>query len=505
MPLAPAEQQDSLRSLGAESASRPGEFAFVCTGGTEMDPPFLQRIDDLWVRAVDHFITGEGDPVFACVAIPPQHGKSTRCTKWGPAWAFTKAPELRILIVSFGAHLARQFGRFTRNMLLNDPEVMRFEEAQLRVADDKSAMGRFEVQPGGGSVLCAGVGSSILGEPADILLLDDLVADRQEAQNPEIMEERWQWVTDVAFTRLSARASVMAVNTRWTQFDPMGMILKEQPLMSGTGRSWEYHRMPAIAEEADDLGRQPGEPLFPELQPLQRLEARKAGMTAHAWNSIYQGNPQPDEGVKFAEGDARSWRPTSDVRIVEIETETGWRTVPIMNRFMTCDLAAGKKRANDWTVIASWGVTPDMRLIWLANRRLRTEDHVSTIRTEFSAHLGGIGTIWIEAVGIQLSTVQQARNNGLPVLEAPGSNLDKEIRADAARAMWAGHRVHIPAQAPWRAECLSELAWFPNGAHDDQVDVLAYSALILVSGQITIGAAMEGPDPKQKMRSRSQR
>jgi predicted phage terminase large subunit-like protein len=33
--------------------------------------------------------------------------------------------------------------------------------------------------------------------------------------------------------------------------------------------------------------------------------------------------------------------------------------------------------------------------------------------------------------------------------------------------------VHIPESAPWLAEYLHEMAVFPNGKHDDQVDSTA--------------------------------
>ena len=34
-------------------------------------------------------------------------------------------------------------------------------------------------------------------------------------------------------------------------------------------------------------------------------------------------------------------------------------------------------------------------------------------------------------------------------------------------------RVHLPTDAPWLADLLSEVCGFPNTAHDDQVDALS--------------------------------
>ena len=64
-----------------------------------------------------------------------------------------------------------------------------------------------------------------------------------------------------------------------------------------------------------------------------------------------------------------------------------------------------------------------------------------------------------------------------------------EVAADTdkiTRAIPAAGRVHsgkvwFPAQAPWLDEWADELAAFPNGANDDQVDTLSYAALVVTN------------------------
>jgi hypothetical protein len=52
----------------------------------------------------------------------------------------------------------------------------------------------------------------------------------------------------------------------------------------------------------------------------------------------------------------------------------------------------------------------------------------------------------------------------------------KLARAESVAPMFEAGRVLFPEQAtPWRDTLIEELASFPTGRHDDQVDALAYA------------------------------
>ena len=87
------------------------------------------------------------------------------------------------------------------------------------------------------------------------------------------------------------------------------------------------------------------------------------------------------------------------------------------------------------------------------------------------------GTVWIEKVGFQLALIQEARRRGLPVRELERTK-DKLGRALGATPLYERGCVYFPDQSPWLADFESELLLFPNGAHDDCVDVAADAANI---------------------------
>jgi predicted phage terminase large subunit-like protein len=130
-------------------------------------------------------------------------------------------------------------------------------------------------------------------------------------------------------------------------------------------------------------------------------------------------------------------------------------------------------------VAAVWGVTPsnDLLLLHRIRKRLAGPDQVPLLRK--LADEWQPDQIGIEAVAFQLAIVQEARRDGLPVVELKPDR-DKVSRALTAAARLEGGNVWWPKGARWLDEWESELLLFPNARHDDQVDALSYAALEVV-------------------------
>ena len=103
----------------------------------------------------------------AIVNMPPRHGKSQLVSIYFPAWFIGRNPMKKVMMVSHTTDLAVDFGRKVRN-LVDDPKFKDiFPDVSLS-ADSKSA-GRWSTNKGGEYFAC-GVGSSLAGRGADILL-----------------------------------------------------------------------------------------------------------------------------------------------------------------------------------------------------------------------------------------------------------------------------------------------------------------------------------------------
>lgn len=110
------------------------------------------------------------------------------------------------------------------------------------------------------------------------------------------MRERvWQEWESTLSTRLHKGASVIVIMTRWHEDDFVGRLLENSPF------KWERLRLPAIAEDENDiLGRNLGEPLSRELGFDERwAESKKIEVGSRTWASLYQQRPAPEQGSIF--------------------------------------------------------------------------------------------------------------------------------------------------------------------------------------------------------------
>lgn len=148
-------------------------------------------------------------------------------------------------------------------------------------------------------------------------------------------------------------------------------------------------------------------------------------------------------------------------------------------RFATVDLAASTKTHADYTVICAVAVHEgDMFVLDVDRARREGPDIVPAIRRMVEQH--DLSVVHIEHVGFQLSLIQAARRDGLPVQELR-PDTDKISRALPLSARLEAGDVWFNEKGAWLSELERELLAFPETAHDDQVDALAYAAAVMTS------------------------
>lgn len=145
--------------------------------------------------------------------------------------------------------------------------------------------------------------------------------------------------------------------------------------------------------------------------------------------------------------------------------------------FQTCDVAGSLKSSADYFVLGTFALCPNGELLVLEifRERLEGPDQPALIRRKFDEYKPVL--IGVESASMGLTLYQQVRRSGLPVVELkPGT--DKFTRAIPAAARYeAGMMYHLQG-GHWVNELEAELLAFPNGAHDDQVDVISYAVFM---------------------------
>jgi predicted phage terminase large subunit-like protein len=424
-----------------------------------------------------------------------RHGKTQLCSHWTPAWYITKYRR-PVGLSSYEAEFAATHGRRVREII---KEIgPRFG---LEIDDTSRAANRWELL-GGGGMWTAGAGGSITGRGAPLLLCDDPIKNGEEASSPVMREKLWEWWTSTWITRredslaIAGRTKFVLIMSRWHVDDITGRLIER---MAELGTRVEVVRLPAIAEEDDVLGRRPGDALCPEMYDAEALAGIRKDVGPGPWMSLYQQRPVAVGGGMLKPEWLQHW--TSETMGGETYYKLGDHYVldSELWRFSTMDTAYTRTKTSDYTVIATWGVAPtdptSLVLLNLQRRRVTHVDHAPMILDEWNT----MRPAWvgIEKQMATLSVFDDAARQGVVVRWlTPDKN--KVARAETAAALMEQGRIWVPRDAPWMPDFIDELASFPLGKHDDQVDVLTYACNELSKRTVQPKKIKKGPESREE-------
>lgn len=397
------------------------------------------------------------------VFCPPRHGKTEQNTVRFAAWWLETAPRARVIVWAYNQTYAEKISR----------KIRRIVAPRMPLASDRKAVGDWETAAGGG-VRAAGIGAGVTGFGADLILIDDPVKSREEADSKAYRDRCYDSYVDDLKTRLQPGGAIVGTMTRWHEDDLAGRILA-----SDEAPRWDVLRLPALAESGEDdpLGRAEGESLCPALYDATHLEEVRKDHPG-SFESLYQGRPSPADGSLFRASWFRSWRPEGD-DLYRLGGRDGAPDRVVVRRdcrrFGTMDLAFSLKTTADYTVLCAWAVTPakDLLLLDVRRERMAGPELVPAAKALVEAH--DLAYLGIEDAQAQTLVVQEARRAGLPVRPLKADR-DKVSRATPAAVRMEAGQVYLPHGHALRSVVEQELLAFPRGAHDDIVDNLGYAA-----------------------------
>ncbi len=391
------------------------------------------------------------------IFCPPQHGKSQQTTIRYPVWRLEHNPQLRVIIGCYNQTLANRFSRQARRI------------AEGRIALDRERRAVEEWQTAAGGIFRAvGVGAGITGPSGDLILIDDPVKSREEAESQSYRDRCYDWYSQDLFTRQGPQASIILIMTRWHEADLAGRILASEE-----GPRWTVVNLPAIAEAGDPLGRELGQALCPARYDEAALAERRMVLGSYAFNALYQGHPSPPGGGMFQ----RDWfsivnaAPTDAARVRywdKAGTEGGG------------DWSCGVKIARDNDGV--FYVEDVVRGQWSALQRER-------IMRQTAEMDGGEVSIGVEqepgSGGLESAQSSIRNLAGFPVYAEKVTG-EKQVRAMPFAAQCEARNVKL-VRGAWNGAYLEELASFPYGSHDDQIDASSGAfAKLATSGSLLL-------------------
>ena len=371
------------------------------------------------------------------ISMPPRHGKSWLGSLFTPAWFFSLWPQRNVILTSHDAALAADWGRRVREFLKEHEAVLGSVQGEL---------------------ITAGVGGPIGGRGGHLLIVDDPLKSWNEACSENTRQRQIDWFNSTLCTRAEPGASIIVIMTRWHERDLAGYLENEH------GDEWQVLRIPAVAEEADLVGRQPGAPLCGERYGLEALAQLQSSVGSRVWNALYQQRPVAEQGSVLR----RDWWRTYGELPCPLES--------FDEVLQSWDMSFKGTDKCDYVVGQVWGrLGANKYLIDQVRGKMDFPATLAAIR-KLSERYPQAGRKLIEDKANGSAVVATLKDSiaGLIVVEPTGG---KEARVTAISAEIESGNVFLPAPgvAPWIEEFVSECSDFPHGRHDDQVDAMAYA------------------------------
>jgi predicted phage terminase large subunit-like protein len=418
---------------------------------TTMWPGFIHgRHHALMARKFEEI--AEGKTKRLIINMPPRHTKSEFASFMLPAWFLGRFPGKKIIQCSNTAELAVGFGRKVRNLVDSEVYAKIFPNVALR--SDSKAAGRWSTNANG-EYFAIGVGGTVTGKGADLLIIDDPHSEQEAAlasADPSVFDKVYEWYTSGPRQRLQPGGSIVVVMTRWSKRDLTGKIL--QAMTDRDGDEWEIIELPAILPSE--------KPLWPEFWSYDELSKLRIELPLSKWSAQYQQNPTSEEGALVK----REWW-------MEWEAEN-----PPYCQFViqSWDTAFTKNERSDYSACTTWGVfykdenENDPHIILLDALKERMEFPELKARALEYYQEWQPDAFIIEAKASGAPLIFELRRMGIPVQEfTPTRGNDKISRLNSVTDLFASGKVWAPRKR-WAEEVIEEMAAFPNSDHDDLVD-----------------------------------
>ena len=450
---------------------------------TTMWPGFIHgRHHALMARKFEEI--AEGKTKRLIINMPPRHTKSEFASFMLPAWFLGRFPGKKIIQCSNTAELAVGFGRKVRNLVDSEVYAKIFPNVALR--SDSKAAGRWSTNANG-EYFAIGVGGTVTGKGADLLIIDDPHSEQEAAlasADPSVFDKVYEWYTSGPRQRLQPGGSIVVVMTRWSKRDLTGKIL--QAMTDRDGDEWEIIELPAILPSE--------KPLWPEFWSYDELSKLRIELPLSKWSAQYQQNPTSEEGALVK----REWW-------MEWEAEN-----PPYCQFViqSWDTAFTKNERSDYSACTTWGVfykdenENDPHIILLDALKERMEFPELKARALEYYQEWQPDAFIIEAKASGAPLIFELRRMGIPVQEfTPTRGNDKISRLNSVTDLFASGKVWAPRKR-WAEEVIEEMAAFPNSDHDDLVDSSTQALIRFRKGGF-VNLPTDEPDEPREFRRKT--
>ena len=404
-------------------------------------------------KALEKVYNGETKRLI--INIPPRYGKTELAVKCFIAWSLAKNPQSKFIHLSYSSDLALDNSSQTKQYIESDA-FQSLWEMQLK-QDAKGKQKWFNTDGGGvyatasgGAITGFGAGVAESKEFAGAIIIDDPLKpdDANSEVKRKTVNERYN---STIRSRVNDRETpIIVIMQRLHEEDLSGFLLN-----GGSGEEWEHLCLPALNEL--------NEPLWEDKHSFEELEQMRQA-NRYNFAGQYMQTPSPEDGGEWR----KEWFRIMDKSEIPLQS-LKWELI--------IDGAYTKDTKNDpsgFQIGAKWN--NDYVILSSIDKYLEMPELLKFIPNHISSSGVDVKLTLVEPKASGKSLVQiirQQTNINISEIKTIFVNSSKIENARACSHFIEGGRV-ILVKGAWNEHFLHQIAVFPNGKHDEHIDLTCY-------------------------------
>lgn len=406
---------------------------------------------------------------FLLISLPFQTGKTTWGAQSIPSWYMFRHPGTNSIIISYSSSFAAKASSENKRKIEWNLDMWPGSKIGDKWTNEEFEV-IFDAKKNIKSTCLSATMSTVNGNPADLVVIDDTCHDSTEANSDTFnttLEDNW---LSVVRSRIKVGGKCIVMQTRWNMRDIFEVIKSvEDP------QAIQILNIPCecVDPEHDPLGRELGDGPCPEIgkgrtwvQAFKQAYIRKGNLLT--WENNYQGNPTIGTGNLFTDKMFRSceWGKITPQGLQEYDSGRliRWPVVAL-----SVDAALKHEEDNDFNALQVWSkLNDDYFLLWAEKGHYSFPELLERIYALMAAY--SINWLYIEEAANGVAAIDMLTVAGVRNVIAVKPEGGKYSRAMAVTWLFHSGKVYFDKTAEYYKEYSDSMKAFPKGVHDDDVD-----------------------------------
>ena len=283
--------KEAIRRAKLELARR--EFFFYCY---LKSPDFYkyerQFLVDL-CNDLQNFLTSDDEVLI--LNLPPRHGKS-RTVGNLVEWLLGRDINAKIMTGSYNETLSTTFSKNVRNTIQEvkaDKDKIVFSDIfpGVSIKQGDGAMNLWSLEGGYNNYLATAPGGTATGFGCSLMIIDDLIKNKEEAYNANVLDKHWEWYAQTMLSRLEEGGKIIIIMTRWVTGDLAGRAIEHY---KAEGKKIKHIKMKAVQDDKCTM-------LCDEILSYKSYLSKAKAMGPEIASANYQQEPIDVKGRLYGE------------------------------------------------------------------------------------------------------------------------------------------------------------------------------------------------------------